>query len=252
MKFRGRLFPDQQKAMRNTLKHETGVLVAPPGAGKTVMGCYAIVKRNVPTLILAHRKPILEQWRRTLMETLDLTSKQIGQVGGGRRKLSCVIDLGMLQSLTKVEDLEAFFSEYGFLIIDECHHIPAFTFESCLKRAPVRHILGLTATPYRRDGLQEIIRMQCGPVRFQMQDQNMERLPRRLIVRETPFVCPVEEGISIQDVFRELTLFESRNRLIQDDVARAVSEGRRCLVLSQWREHCRFLAEGLSGDVRFL
>ena len=246
VKFHGRLLPNQQKVMRSILRHETGVLVAPPGAGKTVMGCYAIAKRNVPTLILAHRKPILEQWRRTLMETLDLTSRQIGQVGGGRRKLSRTVDLGMLQSLKKIEDLEAFFSEYGFLIIDECHHIPAVTFEACLKRASVRHILGLTATPYRRDGLQEIICMQCGPIRFQMQDRDMERHPRRLIVRESPFVCPAEEGASIQDVFREMTRFESRNRLIQNDVDQAVSEGRRCLVLSQWRDHCRLLAEGLS------
>ena len=152
--FSGQLTASQELAVQAVLKHELGVLVAPPGAGKTVMGCAVVAQRNVPTLILAHRKPILEQWRAQLMDLLNLSSRQIGQVGGGRHHQSGVVDLGMIQSLTRRDDLETFFSAYGLVIVDECHHLPAFTFEACLKQALARSILGLTATPYRRDSLQ--------------------------------------------------------------------------------------------------
>ena len=102
-------------------------------------------------------------------ELLGLPSCLVGQVGGGRNRQTGVIDLGMMQSLKRLDDLEAFFSKYGFVVVDECHHLPAFTFEACVKKAPVRYILGLTATPYRRDGLQEIITLQCGSIRHTME-----------------------------------------------------------------------------------
>lgn len=245
LKFAGSLTHAQQKAMRTILSSAQGVLVAPPGAGKTVMGCFAVTKRRLPTLILAHRKPILEQWRGQLMELLSLPSSQIGQVGGGRNRRSGVVDLAMIQSLKAIEDLEAFFSGYGFLIVDECHHLPAFTFEACVRRAPIRFILGLTATPYRRDGLQDILYMQCGPIRYTMQDLETE-LVKQLVVRETSFTQPLDEQQPIQEVFRELVQQEARNAFIREDVRRAVSEGRRCLILSQWKEHCRLLAEALA------
>jgi superfamily II DNA or RNA helicase len=245
LKFTGQLTSAQRQAMRQVLAHEMGVLVAPPGAGKTIMGCFAIAKRNVPTLILAHRKPILEQWRAQLMDTLGLSSREIGQVGGGRNKPRGVVDLGMIQSLARCEDLEAFFSTYGFLIVDECHHLPAFTFEAAVKQAPVRSILGLTATPYRRDGLQDIITMQCGPIRCKMQDIDSDLL-KQVVVRETSFAYASDDEHPIQEIFRELVNDPARNELIQQDVRQALSQGRRCLILSQWRAHCRLLAEGLT------
>jgi len=153
--------------------------------------------------------------------------------------------LAMIQSLKAIEDLEAFFSGYGFLIVDECHHLPAFTFETCVRRAPIRFTLGLTATPYRRDGLQDILYMQCGPIRYKMQDLETA-LVKQLVVRETSFTQPVDGQKPIQEIFRELVQHEARNALIREDVRQAVSEGRRCLILSQWKEHCRLLAEALA------
>ena len=186
LKFLGSLTPEQLNAIRAVLSDDMGVLIAPPGAGKTVMGCYAVAERNVPTLILAHRKPILDQWRAQLDDLLGLSSRVIGQVGGGRNRQTGIIDLAMVQSLKRIDDLESFFSNYGFIIVDECHHLPAFTFEACVKRAPVRYILGLTATPYRRDGLQEIITLQCGSIRHTMAPVE-NSFSRTLVVRETPF-----------------------------------------------------------------
>jgi superfamily II DNA or RNA helicase len=231
-------------AIRTAISDDMGVLIAPPGAGKTVMGCYAIAARNVPTLILAHRKPILDQWRAQLGELLGLSARVIGQVGGGRNRQTNIIDLGMLQSLKRFDDLESFFSKYGFVIVDECHHLPAFTFEACVKKAPVRYILGLTATPYRRDGLQEIITLQCGSIRHTMTSVE-DSFSRTLFVRETPFTFSDDEHPPIQEIFRCLVRDDARNELIRTDVCEALAQGRRCLVLSHWKEHCELLAAGL-------
>ncbi|MCI0526605.1 MAG: DEAD/DEAH box helicase family protein, partial [Nitrospira sp.] len=131
--FHGELTSAQEEAVKSILAHDQGVLVAPPGSGKTVMGCYIVASRRFPTLIMVHRKPLLDQWRIQLMNHLGLSPKEIGQVGGGKDKRTCIVDLAMIQSLKGREDAEAFFSRYGLIIVDECHHIPAFTFESCVK-----------------------------------------------------------------------------------------------------------------------
>lgn len=244
--FHGSLTPDQEKAISVTLREEMGLLVAPPGVGKTVMGCYAIAKRNLPTLILAHLKPILEQWRKQLTTLLALESSQIGQVGGGKKAQNGIVDLATLQTLARMENLPEFFAKYGFIVVDECHHIPAATFEACIREAPVKYILGLTATPYRKDGLQDILHMQCGPVRHKMAGQATDLL-LTVNTSETAFVYPSDENPPpIQDIFRGLVHDEARNVLIGEDVVKALEKGRRCLVLSQWNEHCRILAENLA------
>ncbi len=247
----------QQEAVQTMLAHDHGVLVAPPGTGKTVMGCAILAARSLPTLVLVHRKPLLDQWRAQLISTLDLEAKQLGQLGGGRNRPTGVIDLAMIQSLTRLPpaDLVALFGRYGLVVVDECHHVPAFSFESCLRHAPVRHVLGLTATPYRRDGLQDIITMQCGPIRHRIapRDRDAElgarRLALELRVRPTKFHIAADpdsaEGPPIQAVFRALVDDEQRTALVCDDVLAALAQGRRCLVLSQWKEHVHRLAQRL-------
>ena len=247
--FSGSLTALQETALQQMLAQELGVLVAPPGMGKTVIACAAIAARRVPTLVLVHRKPLLEQWRSQLEATLGLTRKEIGQVGGGRRRRTGVVDLAMIQSLKTIDDLEEFFSGYSLIVIDECHHLPAFSFEACVRRARSRYFLGLTATPYRRDGMQEIITMQCGPIRHRISTDEgpAAELTLDLRVRETSLAFDRAIEAPIQEVFRLLVEDEKRAALVCDDVIAALAEGRRCLVLSQWREHCRLLADGLEA-----
>ena len=248
--FVGTLSPLQETALEAVLANDDGVLVAPPGTGKTVIACAAIAGRRLPTLVLAHSKPLLEQWRAQLQALLGLSSKEIGQIGGGRRRLTGVVDLAMIQSLKAVDDLEAFFGNYGLIVVDECHHLPAVSFESYVRQAPARHFLGLTATPYRRDGLQEIITMQCGPIRHQIASSEGPAggLTLDLRIRETELAIPTASETPIQEVFRLLVDNEARTRFICGDVTEALNEGRRCLVLSQWTEHCHLLADGLRAQ----
>jgi hypothetical protein len=248
--FRGTLTPLQQEAVGNLLAHDLGVLVAPPGTGKTVMGCAVIAARSLPTLVLVHRKPLLDQWRVQLIGLLNLSPEQVGQVGGGKKKLMGVVDLAMIQSLKGRDDLERFFEAYGLVIIDECHHVPAFSFESAVKRAPNRHFLGLTATPYRRDGLHEIITMQCGPILHRISPRQAEgqtELSLELRIRDTSFTFETNDDTAIQEVFSALALDAERNRFVCQDVLRALGNGRRCLILSQRKDHCKVLAESLAA-----
>lgn len=249
-RFRGTLSPIQRKVVHEVASHEQGILVAPPGIGKTIMACCIIAKRNVPTLVLVHRQPLLNQWRSHLQEWLGLAPSEIGEIRGGICRAGQAVDLAMIQSLQRHEDLPGFFSQYGLLIVDECHHVPAFSFESCLKQAPVRYVLGLTATPYRRDGLQELITMQCGPIRCTVSPQEgseSQDLVRELLVRETPFEMPATGEASIQEIFSALVGDTDRTALIVADMLAAVRDGRRCLVLSERRAHCQALTERLIG-----
>jgi superfamily II DNA or RNA helicase len=249
-RFRGTLSVIQRKAVRQVLNHEQGVLVAPPGIGKTVMACAIIAQRNVPTLVLVHRQPLLDQWRTHLQEWLGLTSSEIGEFRGSTRRASQFVDLAMIQSLRQHQDLSAFFSRYGLLVVDECHHVPAFSFEACLKQAPARYVLGLTATPYRRDGLQDLITMQCGPIRCTLSPQeadNDQDFVQELVTRDTSFAMPTTGEASIQEVFSALASDTDRTALIVSDVLAALRNGRRCLVLSERRAHCQALAERLTG-----
>ncbi len=212
-----------------------------------MIACALIAKRKLPTLILAHSKPLLEQWRTQLQSLLGLPAKQIGQRGGGRRKCTGIVDLAMIQSLKAIDELEEFLGGYGLVVVDECHHLPAFSFEAAIRRAPVRHFLGLTATPYRRDGLQEIVTMQCGPIRHEIAtgEGPAREIDLQLKVRETQFAVAGAAETPIHELFRLLIEDEERSTFVCEDVLGALAEGRRCLVLSQWKEHCALLADGL-------
>ncbi|MCL4756379.1 MAG: DEAD/DEAH box helicase family protein, partial [Myxococcales bacterium] len=172
------------------LAHDAGVFVAPPGIGKTVIGTYLVAKRACSTLILVHRRPLLEQWLAQLALFLGVERKAIGVIAGAKRTPTGWLDVAMIQSLVRKDSVADLVAGYGQVIVDECHHLPAVQFERVLREVKARYVVGLTATPQRRDGYHPITEMQIGPVRFKV-DAKAQAAARpfehRLIVRDTGF-----------------------------------------------------------------
>lgn len=247
--FKGKLTPVQREAAESLRKHDTGVLVAPTGTGKTVIACAMIAERRVPTAIIVNRSELAAQWRDRLTRFLDVEPRRIGQLGSGRRKRGGLIDIVMLQSISHRAADPTILDEYGQIIIDECHAVAAPAAEAAIRRVAARYWLGLTATPFRADQMDEIISMQCGPVRHEIAGANHGR--RQLISRETEFTTlePGTDGASIQAIYGELAGDAARNALIVNDIAAAYREGRRCLVLSNRVQHVNQLAASLSADI---
>ncbi|NVC22201.1 helicase [Kocuria salina] len=245
--FVGDLREEQRVAVDALLAHDTGVLVAPPGAGKTVIACALIAQRAVPTAILVNRAELLTQWRERLKQFLDLTDQQIGQLGAGRRKRYGTVDLIMMQSVSHRNADPALLEEYGQIIIDECHAVAAPATEAALRAVSVRNWAGLTATPYRADQMNGLITMQCGPIRHVIDPA--DRAPRELITHETTFTTeePGTDGPSIQAIYSELATDVERNAMIAQDIRDAVDRGRTCLVLTNRLSHLDALADAIEG-----
>ncbi len=254
-RFVGTLRPEQRRAAKAVLEHDDGVLSAGTAFGKTVVAANVIAKRGVSTLVLVHRRALMEQWRERLSTFLDLPSGSIGVIGGGKRKPTGTIDIAVLQSLVRKGVVDPIVADYGQVIIDECHHVSAFSFEAVLRQVRARFVLGLTATPIRKDGHHPIITMQCGPVRFKT---NLKRQaaarPFEHIVRprETGFGVAALAADGIQEVYRLLAADENRNSLIVEDVIAAAAAGRSALVLTERTAHRDQLAGLLSERTQYV
>ena len=164
--FIGELTLEQQAASDALMREETGVLSATTAFGKTVVAAHVIAGRGVNTLVLVHRRQLLDQWIARLGTFLDVSPKDIGQIGGGKRKPTGKIDVAVIQSLVRKGEVDDIVADYGQLVVDECHHLSAVSFEAVARRCKARYVLGLSATVVRKDGHHPIIFMQCGPVRF--------------------------------------------------------------------------------------
>jgi superfamily II DNA or RNA helicase len=249
MSFCGNLTTTQETAVSAMLLHDEGVLVAPPGSGKTVMACAAIARRSVPTLILVHRKQLLDQWSERLQKFLGLSKREIHILGKARYP-EAPVALGMFPTLARSEYQEGVFAKYGQVVIDECHHVPAASFEAAMKHCASRYILGLTATPKRKDGLQKILFLQCGPVRHTIASDHSENQSRTVFVREFSLRLPPEKDrIPIHKIWERLVQSRERNHAIALDVATALGVGRFCALLSDRKEHLRTLESLLKDKV---
>lgn len=254
--FHGELRPEQRVAADAMLKHDTGVLSATTAFGKTVVAAWLIAQRGVNTLVLVHRRQLLDQWVERLATFLDLPIKSIGRIGGGRNAPNGLLDVAVIQSLVRGGVVDDRVGEYGQLIVDECHHLSAHSFEQVVRRATARFVLGLSATVTRKDGHHPIIFMQCGPVRHRV-DARAQAAARpfehTVLVRPTAFQSASSTGsdkrIEFQALYRLLVDDDTRNRAICDEIVEAVCDGRSPLILTERNEHLDRFENELSAKV---
>ena len=255
--FQGTLRPEQKAAADAMLKHETGVLAATTAFGKTVVAAWLIAQRGVNTLVLVHRRKLLDQWVERLSTFLSISNRAIGRVGGGRRKPTGKLDVAVIQSLVRNGVVEDYVGEYGHVVVDECHHLSARSFEQVVRSAKARFVTGLSATVTRKDGHHPIIFMQCGPIRHRV-SARAEAIRRpfthTVLVRPTAFHSTMpatsDKRVEFQSLYGDLIGDQSRNRRICDDVIEAVQSGRSPLLLTERNDHLDNLAAQLAGRVR--
>lgn len=250
--FAGSLREDQEAAVAAILEHDTGILCAPTAFGKTVAAAALIARRGVNTLVLVHRTDLLRQWQERLQMFLGLGKGAVGSIGGGKVKPTGVIDIAVMQSLSRQGQVSDQVKSYGQVIVDECHHLSAFSFETILKHVRAKYVLGLTATPERRDGQHPIIFMQCGPIRHTA--SRATSAPDNLMVetRLLPAQINLPEGAGIQDVFRHLAENIERTELIALEVDKAFNQGRKVLVLTERTDHLSAIEAALAGRIQNL
>lgn len=246
VQFTGALRMDQEAAVSVMLQHDTGVLCAPTGFGKTVAAAAMIARRGVNTLVLVHRTELLKQWQERLQVFLGVGREAVGNVGGGTSRPSGKIDIAVMQSLSRRGEVNPLVDNYGHIIVDECHHVGAASFDAILRRAKAKYVLGLTATPIRRDGQQPIIFMQCGPIRHRAAKpagapQDLEVIPR---IRDARISVPPD--VRVQDIFRLVADDLRRTEAIASEARAAFAQGRKVLVLTERTEHVGAIAAALS------
>jgi superfamily II DNA or RNA helicase len=246
--FSGVLREEQKIAVSALLKNDIGILCAPTAFGKTVTAAAIIAKRGINTLVLVHRTELLNQWQERLRSFLELDEQGIGALGGGKRKPSGKIDVAVMQSLVRKGEVKELVETYGQVIVDECHHVSALSFEQILRRVKARYVLGLTATPIRRDGHHPIVTMQCGSIRHQVArseqiQPSLEVLPR--VIAASAAVATDQ----IQALFAGISEDDMRNKIIVADVTAAYKAGRHVMVMSERTEHVERLAGLLRADM---
>ena len=257
--FIGTLRSEQKVVADALLKHDTGVLSASTAFGKTVVAAYLIAKRSVNTLILVHLKQLLDQWIERLNTFLDVSAKEIGQIGGGKRKPTGVIDVATIQSLSRKGVVNDIVANYGHLVVDECHHISARSFEIVARQCKAKYVTGLSATVTRKDGHHPIIFMNCGPVRYKVDDKKQAAarpFAHKVIVRATNFKMPVsfeaDRYTAIHEIYKALLRSNERNQFIVADILKVISNDRFPVILTERKEHLDRLKTLLEDKIRNL
>jgi superfamily II DNA or RNA helicase len=247
--FAGTLRLDQEFAVAAMLPHDAGVLCAPTAFGKTVTAAAMIARRRVNTLVLVHRTELLKQWQERLQSFLGVGNGVVGTIGGGKAKPTGVIDIAVMQSLARQGEVSSLVENYGHVIVDECHHIGAASFDAILKQVKAKYVLGLTATPIRRDGQQPIIFMQCGPTRHTA--AKPMGAPHDLTVTPCTLHSRIDlpQKAEIQNVFRHLIIDQARTAAIVAEIINAYGQGRKVLVLTERIEHLGAIQTALEGKV---
>jgi len=244
-----KLFNYQEDAVKEIIASENGLLVSPPGSGKTIIGVDVIAKLKQPTLILVHKKQIFDQWLERVEGFLNIPKKEIGQYVSSKKKMGKKITVAMVQTLSRMENVEKLKDKFGLVIIDECHHMPAKMFRNVITRLNPFYLYGLTATPERKNNDGDLISIYLGEILhtiendFMMDKKGAKRDTPAVIVSETNLEVPFKVKIDNFQMLSKIIIFDSnRNRQIVEDIKKEANSGKKCLVLTERKEHIEVLS----------
>jgi superfamily II DNA or RNA helicase len=244
--FQAVLRPHQEECILAISKKDMGVVVAPPGSGKTVLALKAVAEKQQPTLIVVHRKQLANQWMERIESFLGIPQKQIGRIGQGKSVIGKQITVATIQSLAKA-DLSEMHKAFGLIIVDECHHIPAETFRNTIAKFNSKYLYGLTATPFRKYNDGKIIFIHLGEI---IAEINSTSLPAShhptIIIRNTELNVPFNAKTDQFETLSKILVHDSvRNKLILKDVISELQKGRKCVILTERKEHIQTLEQYL-------
>ena len=251
-----KLLPEQTPIVEKAIASESGVIVAPSGSGKTIFGLEIIVRRKLPALILVHRKQLLDQWVERIQSFLEIPKKDIGQYYAVKKKSGENITVAMMQTLVRIGNLTQLQNQFGTVIVDECHHIPAKTFREVVSQLNPKYIYGLTATPKRKHNDESLIYAFIGDIIVEMEGypEMSEPGPVKpfktdIIIRETNLEIPFKFTTDNFQLLTKLVSFDTnRNQIIVKDIVEQISLGRKILLLSERRDHLEILNLYLKGQ----
>ncbi len=249
--FKGSLYDYQKAAVDTATKKEMGIIVAPPGSGKTIIGLSIIVQKKQPALIIVHRKQLYDQWIERIQSFLGIAAPFIGKIVQGQQKIGAHITVAMIQSLAGINASSDIFKSFGTIIIDECHHVPAKTFRQVISNFQCYYLYGLTATPIRKNNDEKLIFIHIGDVIHEMKLPTQNNTPVKkvsVIIRETELLVPFDYKTDKAETLLQILVHDSsRNRLIIDDIISEVNTGKKVLVLTERKAHIATLDQYLKN-----
>ncbi len=255
-----KLYDYQKKAVNSLLIEENGILVSPPGSGKTIMGIEIITNLKQPTLILVHKRQIFNQWLERIENFLNIPKREIGQFCANKKKLGRRITVAMMQTLLKVEDFNKEYGEnnFGLVLVDECHHIPAKTFRQVITKFNPYYIYGLTATPKRKNNDEKLIFIYLGAILHEVESNyhipasseiNKNKSNTQIIIKNTKIDVPFKVKVDNFQILSKIITFDSeRNKIIIGDIKKEIKGGNKCLVLTERKDHVEILNYYLKGE----
>lgn len=254
--FKASLYEYQQEVVDVTNKKEMGILVAPPGSGKTIIGLAIVAHKKQPALIIVHRKQLFDQWVERIQSFLGIAEPFIGKIAPGLQKIGTHITVAMMQSLATIDSASKIFISFGLVIIDECHHVPAKTFRQVIQRFAAYYLYGLTATPIRKNNDEKLIFIHIGDVIQELKipsKNNSSSKKVSVIIRETDLLVPFDYKTDKTETLYQILINDSeRNRLIIEDIKTEANSGKKVLVLTERKAHIEVLYQYLKNKYEII
>ena len=240
--FNAKLREHQQSAIEIASKKDFGVIVAPPGSGKTIVGLKIISDRSQPALIIVHRKQLVEQWIERIETFLGIPKHEIGRIGQGKSKIGNKITIATIQSLSKElnkPESDSFTNSFGTVLVDECHHIPAKTYRDTIAKLPTYYLYGLTATPFRKYNVGKIIFFHLGEIIVEIKPTEISSYKQaKIIIRNTGLDIPFNSKTDQFETLSKILVHDSgRNKLILEDIFVELKLGKKVVIITERKEH---------------